>query len=304
MPGAYLHLAIVYLVWGSTYLAIRVAVREGSGFPPFSMGASRVILAGLLLIAWAALSRKRIRPTRRELLVLGGSGLLLWTGGNGLVVWAEQWADSGLAALMVGTTPIWAVLIDAALDRRRPSAVLIGSLVSGLLGIGLLSAPVLARGVRADTLSVLALALAEICWALGSVLQNRHPVDLAVRVSSGYQHLAGGLGFLVLVLLMREPLPRPTTQALTAWGYLVIFGSILAFSSYVRILRSLPVSIATSNAFVNPVIAMILGAALLDEPITIWNVSGAALVLLAVAGAFRDRQLQRRRRVPRPGEAA
>jgi drug/metabolite transporter (DMT)-like permease len=303
MTGAYLHLAIVYLVWGSTYLAIRVAVREGSGFPPFSMGASRVILAGLLLLAWAALSRKRVRPTARELRVLAGSGLLLWSAGNGLVIWAEQRADSALAALMVGTTPIWAVLIEAALDRRRPSPLLIGGLLSGLLGIGLLSAPVLAGGVRADLLSFVALALAAIAWALGSVLQNRNPVDLPLRVSSGYQHLAGGLGFLALVALMREPLPRPTAQAWIAWGYLVVFGSIIAFTSYVNTLRRLPMSIATTNAFVNPVIAVILGAVLLNEPVTIWNVSGAALVLLAVAGAFRDRQL-RRGRVPRPGEAA
>ena len=302
MAGGYLHLAIVYLVWGSTYLAIRVAVREGSGFPPFSMGASRVIVAGLLLIGWAALSRKRVRPTRRELLTLAGSGLLLWTGGNGLVIWAEQRVDSALAALVVGTSPIWAVLIDAALDRRRLSGVLVAGLASGLLGIGLLSAPVLAGGVRADALSMLALALAEVAWALGSVLQSRRPVDLPVRVSSGYQHLAGGIGFLILLLVIGEPAPRPTTQALAAWAYLVIFGSILAFTSYVHILRTLPMSIATSNAFVNPVIAVILGAALLDEPITIWNVSGAALVLLAVAGAFRDRQLQRRR-VPSQGEA-
>jgi len=302
MRGAYLHLGIVYLVWGSTYLAIRVAVREGSGFPPFSMGASRVILAGLLLLGWAALSRKRVRPTGRELLILGGSGLLLWSVGNGLVLWAEQRADSSLAALMVGTTPIWAVLIEAALDRRRPSPLLLAGLFSGLMGIGLLSAPVLAGGVRADVLSVVALALASIAWAMGSVLQNRNPVDLALRVSSGYQHLAGGLGFLVLVLLMREPLPRPQPQALAAWGYLLVFGSLIAFTSYVQTLRKLPMSIATTNAFVNPVIAVILGAALLQEPITPWNVSGAALVLLAVAGAFRDRQLQRRR-VPSQGEA-
>jgi drug/metabolite transporter (DMT)-like permease len=302
MSGAYLHLAIVYLVWGTTYLAIRVAVREGSGFPPITMAASRVILAGLLLIGWAALSRKRIRPTRRELLVLAGSGLLLWTGGNGLVVWAEQRAESALAALVVGTSPIWAVLIDAALDRRRPSALLVAGLVSGMLGIGLLSAPVLAGGGQADALSVLALTLAAITWALGSVLQNRIPGQLALRVSSGYQQLAGGVGFLVLLLLMDEPPPRPTTEALAAWGYLVLFGSILAFTSYVKILRLLPMSIATSTAFVNPVVAVILGAALLQEPITVWNVSGAALVLLAVAGAFRDRQLQGGR-VPRPGEA-
>jgi len=295
MSGAYLHLGIVYLVWGSTYLAIRVAVREGSGFPPFSMGASRVILAGLLLLGWAALSRKRVRPTGRELLILGGSGLLLWSVGNGLVLWAEQRADSSLAALMVSTTPIWAVLIEAALDRRRPSPLLLAGLFSGLLGIGLLSAPVLAGGVRADVLSVVALALAAIAWAIGSVLQNRNPVDLALRVSSGYQHLAGGIGFLVLVLLMREPLPRPQPQALAAWGYLLVFGSLIAFTSYVQTLRKLPMSIATTNAFVNPVIAVILGAALLQEPLTPWNVSGAALVLLAVAGAFRDRQLQRSR---------
>ena len=302
MSGAYLHLGIVYLVWGSTYLAIRVAVREGSGFPPFSMGASRVILAGLLLLGWAALSRKRVRPTGRELLILGGSGVLLWSVGNGLVIWAEQRADSSLAALMVGTTPIWAVLIEAALDRRRPSPLLLAGLFSGLMGIGLLSAPVLAGGVRADVLSVVALALAAIAWAMGSVLQNRNPVNLALRVSSGYQHLAGGMGVLVLVLLMREPLPRPQPQALAAWGYLVVFGSLIGFTSYVQTLRQLPMSIATTNAFVNPVIAVILGAALLREPITPWNVSGAALVLLAVAGAFRDRQLQRRR-VPGQGEA-
>ena len=295
MSSAYLHLGIVYLVWGSTYLAIRVAVREGSGFPPFGMGASRVILAGLLLLGWAALSRKRVRPTRRELLVLAGSGLLLWSAGNGLVIWAEQRADSALAALMIGTTPIWAVLIEAALDRRRPSPLLLAGLLSGLVGIGLLSAPVLAGGVRADVLSVVALVLAAAAWALGSVLLNRHPVDLPLRVSSGYQHLAGGIGFLALMLLTREPLPSPQPQALAAWGYLVVFGSIIAFTSYVSILRTLPVSIATSSSFVNPIIAVILGAALLQEPITPWTVSGAALVLLAVAGAFRDRQLQSRR---------
>ena len=218
------------------------------------------------------------------------------------MIWAEQRADSSLAALMVGTTPIWAVLIEAALDRRRPSPLLLAGLFSGLMGIGLLSAPVLAGGVRADVLSVVALALAAIAWAMGSVLQNRNPVDLALRVSSGYQHLAGGMGFLVLVLLMREPLPRPQPQALAAWGYLLVFGSLIAFTSYVQTLRKLPMSIATTNAFVNPVIAVILGAALLQEPITPWNVSGAALVLLAVAGAFRDRQLQSRR-VPSHGEA-
>ncbi len=301
--SAYLHLAIVYLVWGSTFLAIRVAVREGSGFPPFTMAASRVLLASVLLILWAAASRRRIRPTRREWITLAGSGLLLWTGGNGLVVWAEQRADSGLAALVIAAVPLWVALIEAVLDRRRPSTLLVGALLIGLMGVGLLSAPAFASSIGADLPSIAALLLASVSWAFGVVLQNRRPVELSLRVSSAYQHMAGGLGFLLLVALTNEPSPNPAPDAWVAWGYLVLFGSVLGFTSYVQTLRSLPLSVATTNAYVNPVIAVVLGAVILNEPVTAWTTSGAALILIGVAGVFRDRRLQDRRARQR-GEAA
>ncbi len=284
-----LNLSVVYIVWGSTYLAIRVAVREGSGFPPFMMGAMRVFLGGGLLLLWAGLGRKRLRLTRKELLIVAASGLLLWFGGNGLVVWAEQRAASGFAALVVASTPVWVALIEAMLDRRSPTLLLVVSLAIGFVGIGVLSAPVLRQSTQADILPVAALLAASVSWGTGSVLQSRRHVDLTPRVNSGYQQVFGGLGFLLAAVVFGEPLPTPSSQAWIAWVYLVIIGSVFAFTAYVQALRLLPTSVVMTYAYVNPVIAVILGWLILREPITLWTVCGAALVLLAVAGVFRDR---------------
>ncbi|MFX0145446.1 MAG: EamA family transporter [Candidatus Hodarchaeota archaeon] len=293
-PAGLLHLSIVYVIWSSTYLAIRIAVREGSGFPPFTLSMTRVLLAGTLLLILGVVRRKRIRPSREELVVLLGSGLLLWTGGNGLVTWAEQRADSGLAAMIVATVPIWTALIEAIIDRRLPTLRLMLALLVGFIGILLLSVPSLRSGIRADVLAILALLGAPITWAAGSVLQSRRAVALAPQVSAGYQSLIGGLGFLILVLVFREPKPAPTDQAWLAWGYLVLFGSVIAFTSFVQMLRLLPMNIAMTYAYVNPVIAVLLGALILGEPITTWTVSGAVLVILGVAGVFRDRAIRTR----------
>ncbi|MBU1660333.1 MAG: EamA family transporter [Chloroflexi bacterium] len=284
-----LNLFVVYIIWGSTYLAIRFAVRDGSGFPPFMLGATRVAVAGILLISWSALTRKRIKPTRQELITLAASGLLLWVGGNGLVNWAEQRADSGLAALIIAATPIWVAMIEAILDRRMPSLRMVGALFIGFVGIAVLSYPTLRSGVRADIGAVIGLLLAGLSWGTGSVLQSRRPVALTAQVSSGYQHLFGSLGFILMVLLLREPLPAPTTEAWLAWGYLVIFGSLLAFTSFVRALQLLPTKIVMTYGYINPVIAVFLGWLFLREPVTPWTLGGAALVLLGVAGIFRER---------------
>jgi len=294
-PTGVLHLIVVYLVWGSTYLAIRVAVREGGGFPPLTLGLMRAAVAGVLLLAWAALARQRLKPTKEELWVLVGSGLLLWLGGNGLVTVAEQRADSSLAALMIAVTPIWVAAIEAVIDRRAPSALLVGALLVGFAGIGLLTAPVLRDGVRGDLFSVLALLGATISWGLGTVLQSRRPVKLSPRVSSGYQMLAGAVGFAIMARVLGEPLPTPTPEAWLAWVYLALVGSVLAFTSYVSVLQLLPTSVVMTYSYVNPVIAVILGWLILGEPITIWTVSGSALVLLGVAGVFRDRTRQRQK---------
>jgi len=286
------YLSVVYIIWGSTYLAIRVAVREGSGFPPFTMGMMRLFLAGVLLLLWAALRKMPIRPSREEILVLVSSGLLLWTGGNGLVMWAEQRAGSGLAALIVASVPIWAALVETLIDRRVPSLRLVFALLIGFAGIGVLGVPTLRSGTRADGLAVVALMGASASWALGSVLQSKRPVTLSPQVSAGYQSLIGGMGFALLVFVFREPRPTPTHEAWVAWGYLVVFGSLLAFTSYVQALRLLPINVAMTYAYVNPVIAVMLGAVILGEPITAWTISGAVMVILGVVGVFRDRYMR------------
>ena len=285
----FFHLSVVYIVWGSTYLAIRVAVRPGAGFPPFTLGLTRVLPAGIILLLWAGITRKRIRLDRHELLVMVTSGTLLWLGGNGLVSWAEQRADSSLAALIITATPIWVALIEAIIDRQRPSLKLIASLLIGLLGIAVLSGPVLLSGVRADVLSIVALLAAALSWGAGTVLQSRKATELDPQVSSGYQHLFGALGFLIVIALIGESRPTPVPEAWIAWGYLIVFGSILAFTSYVRAIQALPTKIVMTYAFVNPVIAVILGAIILKEPITIWTFLGAFLVIVGVVGVFRDR---------------
>lgn len=180
------HLFVIYIIWGSTYLAIRVAVRDGSGFPPFSMGATRLLAAGGLLLLGAALTRQKLRLSKDEFKVLALSGMLLWAGGNGLVNWAEQRADSGYAALLVATTPLWVAVMEAFLDRKMPSMLLAAALLTGLGGITLLTAPALKTGTHADILSVIALIIAPVSWGVGMLLQRRRPVALNPFVSSGY----------------------------------------------------------------------------------------------------------------------
>lgn len=203
--------------------------------------------------------------------------------------------DSSMAALVIATIPLWMVLLESILDRKKPSYGLVLSLIVGFAGTALLSARTLQSGDVGDIASLLALVLASISWTLGSLLQSRRPVSLSIEVSAGYQQIFGGLGFVVLVLLTGEPIPTPTTDAWLAWGYLIIFGSVIAFTAYVRILQLLPMSVAMTYAYVNPVIAVILGFVILSEPLHLTTLAGAALVLLGVVGIFRDRSRARPR---------
>ena len=281
------HLLVTYAVWGSTYLAIRVAVR--GGFPPLTLGFVRVLVSGGLLLLWGGLIRNRIRISAHEASVLAGSGLLLWVGGYGLVMWAEQRADSGYAALLVASMPIWVAIIDAVLDRQLPSWLASLSLLTGFFGIGLLSAPRLAGTGLGDMPRITALTLAAVSWAAGSVLQRRRPVGVTSVVSSGYQQFFAGIVFGIAALAAQEPWPHPSPAAWGALGYLIAFGSILAFTSFVLALRLLPISISTTYAYVNPVIAVFLGWLVLHEAVTGGMLGGAALVILGVAGVFYDR---------------
>ena len=174
-------------------------------------------------------------------------------------------------------------------NRRRPSRGLVLSLLVGFAGLFLLTGPVIRHGVRGDLFATLALVAAPFSWSLGSTLQQRHPVNLPVVVSAGWQQLLGTVGFVLLLVLTNEPAPHPTTAAWWAWGYLVIFGSVFAFTAFVVALRRLPMPIVMTYAYVNPVIAVLLGWLFLREEVTLTTVSGMALILAGVAGVFRQK---------------
>lgn len=283
------HLLVVYLAWGSTYLGIRLAVGGEGGFPPFTMAMLRVFAAAAVLLGWARLRGERVRPRGREWVLLGGSGLLLWVGGNGLVTWAELRASSGLAALLVAAMPLWGESINLALDRRAPSPLMVGSILLGFAGVGVLSWPVLRAGSHGDIAAVVGLLLAPLFWATGSIWFQRRRPDLSVRAVSGWQQLLGGLGLAAMALGRGEVWSRPDATAWAAWGYLVVVGSIFAFTSYVITLQRLPYRVVMTYAYVNPVIAVFLGWLLIHETVTPWTLAGAGLVVAGVVGVFRHR---------------
>ena len=283
------HLVVVYLAWGSTYLGIRLAVGGEGGFPPFTMAMLRVFAAAAVLLGWARTRGERVLPRGREWVLLGGSGLLLWVGGNGLVTWAELRASSGLAALLVAAMPLWGESINLALDRRAPSPFMVVSILLGFAGVGVLSWPVLRAGNHGDIAAVVGLLLAPLFWAAGSIWFQRRRPDLSVRAVSGWQQLLGGVGLAAMALGRGEAWSRPDAAAWAAWGYLVVVGSIFAFTSYVITLQRLPYRVVMTYAYVNPVIAVFLGWLLAHEAVNAWTLAGAGLVVAGVVGVFRHR---------------
>jgi drug/metabolite transporter (DMT)-like permease len=281
------HLFVVYIVWSSTYLAIRVAVRPGAGFPPFALAAMRCLLAFPLLLLWAKARGLRLRPTRRELPLLAASGVLLWAFGNGFVVVAEQRVNSALAAILIASTPIWVTLLESIADRHLPSRLAAFAMLAGFAGAGLIGYPALRGGVRADAVAVVVLLVAALSWGGGSLLQRRRPVALDAMVSAAYQMLFGGIGVAALSLAFREPVPTPTATAWLGFAFLLVFGSLIAFTSFLKALHLLPTRLVFTYGYVNPVIAAFLGWLLLGEHIAGVTLLGAGLVLLGVAGAFR-----------------
>ncbi|MCD4748930.1 MAG: EamA family transporter [Thermoanaerobaculales bacterium] len=284
-----LHLFVTYVVWGSTYLAIRMAVREGAGWGPFWLGGSRVVVAGAVLLAFSVLMRKRIRPTASEWWMIVVSGLLMWVGGNGGVNWAEQRVDSGLVALIVGTMPMWIAVAEARIERRVPSVFLVGAILTGFFGLGLLMLPLLREGMSGDLPGILVVIGATVCWGAGSLLLSHRPVGLDSTVTASLQLLTSAVGFSLFALVMSEPVPTPTPTAWGAWVYLVIFGSVISFTSYLKALKLLPTQVVMTYTYVNPVIAVFLGWFILDEPITLSMIGGMMMILAGVWGVFRDR---------------
>ncbi|MCX7739733.1 MAG: EamA family transporter [Meiothermus sp.] len=279
------HLWVVYLVWSSTYLAFKVGV--SNGFAPFWMGATRFIPAALLLLLYARWQGFRVRLSGAEAIRLALSGAMLWLGGNGLILVATQYVPSGYVALMIATTPIWTALLEGLLERRRPPKLLLAGLLVGLAGIFVLNAPQLSEGAPTHLLASLLLILSPLMWAGGTLYTQRKAPNLRPEVVSGYQQLFGGLGFLLLSWALGEDWAAPNLLGWAANLYLIVFASLIAYTSYILAVRLLPLSLVTTYAYVNPVFALLLGWLLLKEPIGLWTLAGSALVLVGVGLVFK-----------------
>lgn len=268
---------VVCVVWGSTYLFIRIGVEH---LPPFLFAGVRFLLSGAILGAFA-LRHAASRPqTAAEWRTLALTGTLFFAGGNGLVVWAEQYVSSGAASVYVVTVAIWAAVFDAVIPggtSRFTTRVVVG-LLAGLLGSLLLVGISPSELLAADLRGPVALTIASASWAFGTVLSKRRPVKASPWASAAIQMLSGGAVLAVLGLALGEA-PRWTSTAAGygALAYLIVFGAIIGFSAYVYALRHMSATAVGTYAYVNPVVAVLLGWLVLKEPI-----SGRMLVAMAL----------------------
>ena len=227
-------------------------MQEGSGFPPMIMSATRVFAGSLILMALAKFIYKQsLRLTYDEFVILFISGMALWWGGNGLLAIAETTVSSGYAALIISCTPIWVALIESILDKKRPTFFLVGSLLVSIAGISVLNWPAIHAGNLSDLWGALLLIIAGLSWAAGSIYQKRKNVQSSPEVSSAFQQLFGGIALLITSFIISEPAINPISSAWWAWGYLIFFGSVIAFTSFVKALKLLPPNVVFTYAFVN-----------------------------------------------------
>lgn len=289
-PRTALALVVVYLVWGSTYLGIRVVVKEA---PPLTASGARYVVAALLLglllsfRGGPGMDLRRLRVTRRELLGCACVGLFLPVLGNGLVsVGEDRGAPSGVTALLIAIAPLMITVFRfASGDRPRPLTVL--GVLLGLAGLAYL---VLAgrSGAHDEHVPIgaaLIVLVASTFWAFGSWVQPRLPLPRDAFVMTVHEMWTGG-ALLLVAGLARGERPHPldySAHVWLAWGYLVVFGSMVAFTAYVWLLGNAPISLVATYAYVNPVVAVILGALILDEPITGAVLVGGAVIVAAVA---------------------
>jgi len=277
--------AAVYLIWGSTYLAIRFAIET---LPPFLMAGARFMVAGTILYA-VARARGAKRPSRVHWITAFVVGALLLLGGNGGVVWAEQRVPSGVTALLVALVPCWMVLLDwARPGGSRPAAQVFIGLLLGLAGLTWLIGPdAIMGGGRVDLLGAAVLGFASLSWAAGSIYSRHSPMPSEPLLSIGMQQLGGGVCLMVFALLVgdlgRLDLAAVSSRSALAVVYLIAFGSIIGFSAYMWLLRVSTPARASTYAYVNPIVAVLLGWALAGEALTARIAVAAAVIVAGVA---------------------
>lgn len=260
-------LLALYVVWGSTYLAIRFAVET---IPPFMSAGFRFLASGAILLIWRRLAGDPL-PTPRQWKTLAIVGALLLLGGNGLVSLAEQRIPSGIAALIVGTIPLWMVLIEASRPMgNKPRWRTLAGLGIGFAGIYLLVGPTsLSGGMQFDTLGTLALITAAFLWSVGSIYSRSADVPRSTLMMTGGEMLAGAAALLLVSVLTGEwrgfSFSSVSTASWLGLAYLIAFGSLIGFVSYGWLLQNAPVSLVATYAYVNPLVAILLGALFVNE---------------------------------------
>jgi drug/metabolite transporter (DMT)-like permease len=278
--------ALVYVFWGSTYLAIGIA--DDEHLPPFVMCSIRFLIAGPIMMAACAVMGRHIRVTREQLGRLAIIGCMLLVGGNGGLAWAEQYVPTGFAALIIAITPIWFVLLEAfAFRGDRLSRRGVTGVVLGICGIAVLFWP---KFEYRETLGVMQLVCAttllfsSFSWAFGSVLSRKWQLAVDPFVATAWEMIFAGLGHIVLSLVTGQYRHAVFThRGMMAVLYLVIFGSLVGYSAYVWLLKHVPTPKVATYAYVNPIVAVFLGWLILHERIDVYIGMGSAVIVVAVA---------------------
>jgi drug/metabolite transporter (DMT)-like permease len=276
--------AAVYIIWGSTYLAIRLAVET---IPPFLMSGTRFLLAGGGLYMWMRFTGAE-KPTLQHWKSATIVGVMLLVIGNGGVSWAEQFVPSGITALLIAITPLWFVVFDWWNRGIKPTASTIGGLILGTIGILVLIDPVeLVGGEQVDLLGAFVLLIATMTWAWGSLYSRHAEMPSSPLLATAMEMLSGGILLLLFSAVSGEFLQlHPstiTTQSIFSLLYLVIFGSLVAFTSYIWLLKAVRPAIVSTYAYVNPVIAVFLGWLIAGEPLGGRVLLAASIIVAAVA---------------------
>ena len=282
------NMAVIYVVWGSTYFGIAVAIET---MPPFLMASLRFTIAGLLLVAFDLLRHPEARrmPTRRQLLDSAIIGALLLGVGNGFVVFGQSLqVPSGVAAILIAMMPLWFALLGWLYFRQKLPRLVLGAIAVGFAGTALLIWPGGDGANRFDPLGILILLLAPLGWGHGSIYsQRRAKLPPSPLTASGLQMLAGGVVTFAEALVSGEPArfhPEAiSTASLLALIYLIFVGSMLAYTSYAWLLRNAPLSLVSTYAYVNPVVAVALGTLILGETLSARTIVASAIILVAVA---------------------
>lgn len=278
---AYIALIIVCIVWGTTYYALLIGVKT---FPPFLFSAIRQAAAGFILLAGLKLFGK-LKFSKADLFHQSIPGLLMITLGNGVIGWSERYIPSGLAALIVSILPVYIVILSyiSGADRRKPNSFIVWGLLLGFAGIILMFRDNLKDLINPNYLTGMIVAFtACLAWSYGSLYAKKKPASGNVLTGAALQMVSGGLGLFIMSFFLDDysELSHVTSESIWAMIYLIVFGSIIAYSCFVYALDQLPIGVASLYAYVNPFIALILGFLFLDETIT-WI---TALALLAAMG--------------------